>query len=262
MLEQSLLLNPLHKNLEVLEASLMKYWSKKTDRRQRFDKVKKKIHSVANDIYLRVAQNTGEDNFDSTRSESIGKVLNFNLSSAFDRAVHVMPVPSSLNCFEEELHAYLQEQVSFVSVDGVIGVDYPIMQATECASFFKTSRFERLKKVARVAVFFRPGSGNLECDFTLGGKALCKLRSSLGSDAFDITMSLKRNFHLFQKNKFLDSIEPLRWEEAEQFRPQTTTYVIREKEEVQESIMDSNSEETEDEEFDDLMEYLHELFYL
>ena len=65
---------------------------------------------MANDIHIRIAQDIREGQ---RRANNNGVM--FNLSNAFKRAVNVVPVSATMDSFKEELDAYLQEQLNFVS---------------------------------------------------------------------------------------------------------------------------------------------------
>lgn len=103
-----------------------------------------------------------------------------------------------------------------------------IFHIEECVQFWKTNtKFPRLRVTARHVINNAIGSGVLENDFTLSGKLLSRLRSSLGSDTFDMTMTLNRNFKsLFMNPVFLNSIEELEWKTGEAVRPKSKIYDI------------------------------------
>ena len=87
--------------------------------------------------------------------------------------------------------------------------------------------YPRLKSIARFVIHILPGSGVLENDFSLSGKLLNKYRASLGSELFDMTMTLNRNFPSFYNDlDFINSVEELEWKAASAVRPKSTIYEI------------------------------------
>ena len=103
-----------------------------------------------------------------------------------------------------------------------------VFHIKECVEFWRTdTKYPRLRLTARHVINNAIGSGVLKNDFTLSGKLLSRLRTSLGSDTFDMTMTLNRNFKtIFTNPGFLNSIEELEWAAGESCRPKSKIYDI------------------------------------
>ena len=131
---------------------------------------------------------------------------------------------------EDEWDAYLHENIQFESLadsDFSLGGDFVFMVDDVVEYWKNNTSYPRLKMITRFVIHIMPGSGVLENDFSLSGKLLNKYRASLGSELFDMTMTLNRNFpRLYNDDNFLNSVEELEWKTAASVRPKSNYYEI------------------------------------
>lgn len=252
-LELAMLFNPFYKNLHPLETALQNYFS--SNRKKNIDRCKKNVYEAAERLYEKIASK--EDIVENDVEDLVRNCSLHDVETGPARKVKVKGVSRpefEFQSFQAELKSYLSENLEYSAVDENAEQGIHVMEADEVCDYWRVSQYPRLKKLAQIVVRIYPGSGPLENDFTMSGKALSKHRASLGSDFFDMTLTLHRNFSLFDTPAFLNSIEQLQWSAAQDARPRNTYTQCQSGNEEDEN--DENVTEADDSDVDGIFDQL------